>query len=115
MDMAFCLHRESVSAVSDRATQPAGFMLYQNMPNPFSPITVIQYDVPHEGAEISIRVYDVKGRHISTIADGKQSLGRQMASWDGRDEKGQDIASGIYFYRMKAPGFEMTRKVVILR
>jgi hypothetical protein len=91
------------------------FHLYQNRPNPFNPNTVIHYDVPVSGGRVTLQVYDVEGRLVRTLVDAYQSPGRKMATWYGRNDHGHNVSTGVYFYRMTAPGFEMTRKMVLLK
>jgi hypothetical protein len=91
------------------------FALHQNTPNPFNPTTVIRYEVPAGGGEVALRIYDATGRLIRTLADGFQVPGERTVTWDGTDAAGNPLASGIYFYRLQAPGFERSRKMVLLR
>jgi hypothetical protein len=94
---------------------PTAFGLAQNFPNPFNPATVISYDVPSGGGQVSIRIYDVGGRLIRTLVDGNETAGRKSVAWHGLDNRGNSVATGVYFYQMKAPGFEKTRKMVLLK
>jgi hypothetical protein len=94
---------------------PKAFALYQNLPNPFNPTTLIRYNVPEGGGHVTLRVYDVCGRLVKTLADGPQTAGEKRVLWHGRNEQGGQVATGVYFYRMTAPGFEMTRKMVLLQ
>jgi hypothetical protein len=94
---------------------PETFALHQNYPNPFNPTTVIAYDVPRAGSHVTLRVYDVNGALVRTLVDGVLSEGRQHTNWDGRDALGRSVATGAYFYRLTAPGFEKTRKMVLLK
>jgi hypothetical protein len=105
---------EPATGVSD-AAGPTGFSLYQNVPNPCNPTTTIAYDVPEGGGHVTLRVYDVSGRLVNTLVDDEQSFGRKTTVWDGRNHRGESVASGVYFYRLTAPGFDMTRKMVLLR
>jgi len=73
-----------------------GFELANNYPNPFNPTTNIQFAVPRQG-NISLAVYNVLGQHVRTLANGVYSTGHYMVTWDGKDEAGQTVASGIYF------------------
>ena len=75
---------------------PAVYRLDQNFPNPFNPSTVIQYQLPKE-AHVSLRVYDVVGRLVTTLVDGVQEAGFRSVTLDGRN-----LASGVYFYRLHA-------------
>jgi hypothetical protein len=92
-----------------------GFRLGQNSPNPFNPSTTIYYDVPDGGGEISMKIYDVSGRLVRTLVDGHEPGGTRSVDWNGMNDQGQPLASGIYFYRMTAPGFTEMRKMVLLR
>jgi hypothetical protein len=94
---------------------PRSFALYQNTPNPFNPATVIPYDVPEGGGNVTLMIYDVSGKLIRTLVNGAQSPGERKATWNGLDENGQRVASGVYFYRLNAPGYKMTRKMVFLK
>jgi hypothetical protein len=91
-----------------------GFMLEQNRPNPFSPMTTIRFAVP-EPCEVNLSVHDVKGNRIAMLYAGYCESGRHERAWDGRDRDGRSIAPGIYFIRMEAPGFTDTRKMILLR
>jgi hypothetical protein len=108
-----------LSAVSGEEEEdggvPKAFALRQNAPNPFNPSTTIYYDVPSGGGNVSLRVYDVSGRLVRTLVDGHETEGSKSITWDGTGDRGQSIASGIYFYRMSAPGFNETKKMVLLR
>jgi hypothetical protein len=88
--------------------------LAQNYPNPFNPATTIEYHLASRGA-VSIRIYDVTGRLVRTLARGMKDAGRHEVVWRGRNDAGVTVASGIYFYEMKAAGFTATRKMVVLR
>jgi hypothetical protein len=94
---------------------PKMFALRQNIPNPFNPTTVIQYDVPETGGQVTLLIYDVAGRLVRTLVDGQQAAGEKRVTWIGDDDCGSRVASGVYFYRMTAPGFEMTKKMVLLK
>jgi len=94
---------------------PNGFALHQNVPNPFNPMTTIRYDVPPGGAVVTIAVYDASGRFVTTLVADAQSAGPKTVEWDGRDERGTSVSSGVYFCRMSAGGFEQTMKMVLLR
>jgi hypothetical protein len=97
------------------ASVPAVFALYQNVPNPFNPATVIRYDVPSSGGKVTIRIYDVAGRLVRTLADAVETPGEKRVTWNGRNNQGARVATGVYFYRMTAPGFVATKKIVLLQ
>jgi hypothetical protein len=100
------------------ATEPAVpnvFALYQNVPNPFNPTTVIRYDVPAGGGRVTLRIYDVAGRLVRTLVDAVEGPGEKRITWNGRNNGGSGVATEIYFYRMTGPGFTKTRKMVLLQ
>jgi hypothetical protein len=94
---------------------PSRFALHQNVPNPFNPTTVIRYDVPAGGGHVTLRLYDVTGRLIRTLANDYHTPGEGIVTWDGKDEGGNPVASGVYFYRLQAPGFASNRKMLLVR
>ncbi len=94
---------------------PARFALRQNVPNPFNPVTTISYDVPGKGAEVYLAIYDITGRCVRVLVNGYVVAGMRQATWDGRNESGNPVASGLYFCHMAAAQFEQTRKLVLLR
>jgi len=94
---------------------PDAFALGQNVPNPFNPTTTILYDVSAGGGAVTLQIFDVSGRLVRTLVDGHQSPGSKSVVWNGTNDRGQGVASGIYFYRMTAPQFSSTRKMVLLQ
>ncbi len=99
----------------EESDMPSAFSLSQNYPNPFNPATEIHYDVPAGGGHVSIRIYDVGGRLVRVLVDTTETAGRKSVEWHGLDNRGNSVATGVYFYRMTAPGFERTRKMVLLK
>jgi hypothetical protein len=99
----------------DAPAVPARFALYRSTPNPLSSCTEIAYDVPAEGGEISLAIYDASGRLVRTLADGLQTAGSKRVLWDGRDDGGRAVGSGVYYCRLEAPGIEQRIKIVVLR
>lgn len=94
---------------------PDTFELSQNVPNPFNPSTTIYYQVPQGGGDVTLRIYDASGRLVRTLVDGYQTSGAREAIWNGSNDQGQPMASGIYFYQMQAAGFSEMKKMVLLR
>jgi len=90
------------------------FMLYANVPNPFSTTTSLRYSLPKEDL-VSLGVYDITGRPVRTLAERWQEAGRYSAGWDGRDAHGRSVPNGVYVCRLRASGEQMTRKVTLLR
>ena len=91
------------------------FQLHQNVPNPFNPRTAIAYEVPASGGHVRIRVYDLGGRLVRTLLDEQQSPGRHTVIWNGVDDGGRTVASGLYLYRLEAPAASFTRKMTLVR
>jgi hypothetical protein len=90
-------------------------MLAQNVPNPFNPETHIRFAVPQD-TEITLAVYDVEGRLVKMLVDGRQRGGEWLSvTWDGRSDRGSQVASGVYFYRLTASGTTMTKKMILLK
>lgn len=88
--------------------------LFQNQPNPFSPATWIAFDLPLDG-RAELRIYDVSGRLIRTLMDEKRPAGPHSVRWDGRDETGRAVASGVYFYSLTAPGVDENRRMILVK
>jgi hypothetical protein len=110
----FVFNAES-EPVDPAQTLPKVFGLGQNYPNPFNPSTIISYDVPQGGGDVTLRIYDVTGRLVRTLINGFETAGWKTITWYGRNDRGQSVATGVYFYRMTAPGFEKTHKMVLMK
>jgi hypothetical protein len=97
-------------------SQPTRYALYQNYPNPFNPETQIKYSVSGDGlTHVSLRIYNVVGQLVKTLVDEEQMPGEYTHTWNGKDEKNQDVASGMYFYKLRVSDFSETKKMVLLR
>jgi hypothetical protein len=105
---------EEVTAVTEPVI-PKAYGLYPNVPNPFNPITTISFDVPAGGGAVTLRIYDVSGRLVRTLVDGYQTAGQKQAIWNGTDNQGRGVVSGVYFYRLEAPGYKKTLKMVLIQ
>lgn len=90
------------------------FALEGNYPNPFNPNTVIRYSL-RNATEVRLAVYDVRGALVRTLVSGFQDAGKYRIDWDGTNDRGGRVSSGVYFYRIKTPEFTDTRKMVLLR
>jgi hypothetical protein len=110
------------------ADRPARYdgELRQNYPNPFNPTTIIWFEVPGavgpdggipSGGLVSVHlaIYDVNGRLVRTLVSGERTPGRHRVTWDGTSERGENVSSGVYFYRISTPGWVRTKKMVLLR
>jgi hypothetical protein len=94
----------STTGVGDPVTEvPAVYQLNQNYPNPFNPSTSISYALP-EQAIVTLRVYNLLGQEVVTLADKIQEAGVYEVTWNGRNGLGQSVGTGVYFYRFEAHG-----------
>ena len=89
-------------------------VLHQNHPNPFNPSTTISFSLKSR-SNVSLTVYDVSGRLVNVLVDDVMDAGPHDVTWDGRGKAGRTVASGVYFYRLRAGEFIETRKMVLLR
>jgi hypothetical protein len=88
--------------------------LGQNYPNPFNPLTTVEYSLKTRGP-VSLKVYDVTGRLVRTLAEEIQEAGSHKVTWDGKDSSGRKVASGVYFCRFKAGESSSVNKMVLLK
>ncbi len=93
---------------------PLTYKLYQNYPNPFNPSTVIRFALPSRG-QVTLSLYNLAGQQVATLVQGIREAGTYMVTWDGRDERSQGLASGVYLYRIETEEFVKTRKMVLMR
>lgn len=100
--------------IGGRGSSPAAPVLHQNAPNPFNPSTSISFFLPAR-ARVSLRVYDVQGRLVRTLIDAEVDGGDRSTRWDGRDERGNSLSSGVYFYQLRFEDKTLTRKMVLLK
>ena len=104
---------------SDQVRAPLAFELSQNYPNPFNPSTTIQFSLPARAA-ITVRIFDISGRQVRSLLKEEREAGSHSVIWDARDDRGQEISSGVYFYRLEASGADgsvvrQTRKMVLVQ
>jgi len=101
-------------SATDAGEIPASATLLGNYPNPFNPATTIVFslDVP---ARASVRIADVSGRVVATLTLGDLPAGRHQAVWNGRDDTGQSVASGVYLYELQALGTSHTRRMILVK
>jgi len=93
---------------------PKRFALYQNAPNPFNATTTIHFDIALAGL-VELRIYDVSGRLVRKLVNQEMLPARHMVEWDGRDDRGSPVTSGVYFHRLIAADFTATKKMVFLK
>jgi len=93
---------------------PTSFELYQNYPNPFNASTSINYQLS-EDSHVFIKIYNARGEEIKNLFDAFQTAGYHTVHWDGTDNFGNTVASGVYIYRMIAGKFNFAQKMAVLR
>jgi len=110
----------TITSVENNSTQPHGFVLEANYPNPFNPSTTIGYKLSQQSS-VKVTVYNLQGQEIKSFALGEQAAGSQKVVWDGRNSDGAPLASGVYVYRVRAVSmqdgkiFDKSAKMVLLK
>jgi hypothetical protein len=87
--------------------------LFQNRPNPFAPETQIAFDLPKAG-QVGLAIYSPDGRLVRQLLSEQRGAGRHSVSWDGKDDSGKKVASGAYFYQLRAAGVQESRRMILL-
>lgn len=105
---------EADTTTSTSTAIPESYELSQNFPNPFNPSTTIRFSLP-QGGPVSLKIYNIRGQLVKTLVDGFTEAGRHQAVWNGTDEAGTTVASGIYFCRFSANGFVEVKKMALVR
>ncbi|MCB2210633.1 T9SS type A sorting domain-containing protein [bacterium] len=100
--------------VPERVQLPENYSLGQNYPNPFNPTTQIQFNLGKPG-QVQLAVYNVLGQRVATLLNERMTAGAHAVTFDGQDQFGQTLASGVYFYRLEAGDFVRSRKMVLLK
>jgi hypothetical protein len=103
-----------IPVATDASDMPLAFRLSQNYPNPFNPVTTIEYSISGK-VFVDLMIFDVSGRRVRTLVSEKQLPGGYSVVWDGRNDGGRPVASGVYFYRLDADKNSSVKKMVILR
>ena len=96
------------------ANVPHTYELSQNYPNPFNPITNIKYSIPDKSI-VSLSIYDILGRQIIQLIDKEIGAGTHNIIWDGKNNTGDYVSTGIYYYKLEADNFVQTRKMILLK
>jgi hypothetical protein len=93
---------------------PMVYSLRQNYPNPFNPVTRISYDII-ESTNVTIRIYDLLGQSVKTLVNERKDVGFYTTLWNGLDQSGATVASGVYIYRFETERFTATKKMLLLK
>ncbi|MGB8656980.1 MAG: T9SS type A sorting domain-containing protein [Candidatus Zixiibacteriota bacterium] len=108
------LHKPTFVEEEETVKTPRGFELFASYPNPFNNETVIKYSLS-KPAEASLAIYNVLGQKVRTLVKNEKQNGLVTVTWDGKDERGRDLSSGVYFYQLRAGQFSQTRRMVLLK
>ena len=93
---------------------PDSYRLLQNYPNPFNPQTQFEFSLP-QAADVKVEILNVLGQEVTTLVDGRLSAGSYIVTWDGKDDAGRQVSSGVYMYRLTANENVRSRKMLLLR
>ncbi len=105
---------ESLGINADDGLLPKEFTLHQNYPNPFNPVTTLRYDLS-ENSFVSITIYDLLGRKVTTLVSETQTAGFKSVIWNATNDQGRPVSAGVYFYQIQAGEFMQTKKMVLLK
>jgi flagellar hook assembly protein FlgD len=107
-------HIKQLKIAKTTSTVPQQFDLAQNFPNPFNPSTTISYALPKD-VSVQLEIFNLLGQRVKVLTDGYQTAGFKSVVWDGFDQSGKAVSSGIYIYRLKAGNYTKTRKMMLLK
>jgi len=105
---------EVIFAESEAEPLPEDYALFQNYPNPFNSETQIYFQIPRF-SRVRITVYNLMGNEIRVIMNGNKSPGSYRVNWDGKDNQGLVMPSGIYIFELKADGFSQSKKMIVMK
>ena len=117
----FSINKLTDVSKDDYGVIPSEYKLKQNYPNPFNPSTTIKYSIPVETFQgvllqnVTLKIYDILGREVTTLVNKEQKPGNYQAKWDGKNNTGVKVTSGVYFYRLMASSFINTKKMMLLQ
>ena len=100
--------------MNDELSEIIGFNIYNNYPNPFNPITTIEFAIP-ERELVTIVVFDMLGNNIKTLVSQVMEPGLKSIIWDSTDDSDRIVSSGLYFYVIQAGRYSQTKKMLLLR
>ena len=108
------VYQSVITEESDISELPFATYLYPNYPNPFNPSTNISFNLSEEG-NITIDIFNIKGQKIKNMVNDKLGVGKHTVTWDGTDNNGNHLSSGIYLYQMKTDTYISMRKMLLLK
>ena len=107
-------HQVTEQSFNWRPVVPEQFDLSQNYPNPFNPTTKIDYQLTKD-IPVTIKVYNILGQEVKTLVNQLQKAGYYTIEWNGTNNSGSTVSSGVYFLRLRTQGFVSTKKMMMLR
>ncbi|MBI4727452.1 T9SS type A sorting domain-containing protein [candidate division TA06 bacterium] len=113
-DVSFGITMTGVAGEPEDRIQKFEFRMAQNAPNPFNRRTTISYQLPQAG-QVSLKIYNINGQLVKTLVDRVQGAGAYRIKWDGKDESGQAVASGVYLYQIKTGKQGDIKKMILLK
>ena len=103
-----------IEGSTEEDSRPTSFSISQNYPNPFNPVTEFKLSLPR-ASHTKVEVFNILGQKVKTLVDEDMRAGSYAVDWDGKDETGAEVSSGVYFYWVRAGDFSDVRKMVLLR
>lgn len=108
------LSNTGITSVDNQKTIPVKYDVSQNYPNPFNPSTIIRYSIPQTSL-VTLKIYNILGQEVKTLVNSERSPGIYNVQWNGDDNFGQKVSSGIYIYRVTAGDFVQVKKMVLMK
>ena len=114
-DGIYIIRNDLITGISEEESQlPHTFTLKQNYPNPFNPTTTIEYTLP-QSAFVELVIYNSLGQKVRILVHQQQPAGQYQVQWDGRDEQGEPVGSGMYLYRLQSGDYVEMKKMILLK
>jgi hypothetical protein len=114
VEYAILINSKSSAVPEEETNIPGHFELFPNFPNPFNNETVIKYNLSRP-VEVSLVIYNILGQKVRTLVQDEKQNGTMNVAWNGKDDSGKEVSSGIYFYRLKAGEYTQTKRMVLLK
>lgn len=105
------VENQIITGIDPRSALPKEYKLHRNFPNPFNPVTTIKYDLPAD-SRVTLKIYNILGQEVRTLVNEYQAAGYKALQWDGRNQRGEPVSSGIYIYRLSASSAKESREFV---
>jgi hypothetical protein len=102
------------TGINEGGSVPSKYSLQQNYPNPFNPVTVIKYSVPEAG-NINLEIFDITGKLVRTLVSTFRLSGNYESVWNGRDDRGMNVPSGVYIYKLQTAKFSESKKMLLVK